>query len=319
DEAEEIADRRGDIHSIVLLKMSASGRPGLQLHTDEWLEQVEEMNRLADQAGDPHLRVAIRAAGAYAYLIAADFAGFDRALDELIELTGGDITVGSGIILNTPLAWAEMGKGMVRREQDDLEGAEPYFERALEIAAAADDPETASWVRSNQAGLMAMRGDVEGGLAMARRNCELTERIGDVFSRSLAIANLAWTQLAAEEYQEALDSIEEADQIYREAMKIGGEMEGWRSQLRANALIGVGRTEEAIAEAEWAVRVSRERGLRWSLPITLLALGRARHAAGRDGAAEALEEALDVAQRTNALTCVVEIEAERELLGSAAG
>jgi class 3 adenylate cyclase/tetratricopeptide (TPR) repeat protein len=317
DEAEEIADRRGDLHSIVLLKMSASGRPGLQLHTDEWLEQVEEMNRLADQAGDPHLQVAIRAAGAYAYLIAADFAGFDRALDELIEIADGDLSIGAGIILNTPLAWAEMGKGMVRREQDDLDGAEPYFERALEIAAAADDPETASWVRSNQAGLMAMRGDVEGGLAVARRNCELTERIGDVFSRSLSLANLAWTQLAAEEYQEALDSIEEADQIYREAMKIGGEMEGWRSQLRANALIGVGRTEEAIAEAEWAVRVSRERGLRWSLPIALLALGRARHAAGQDGVDAALEEALDVARRTNALTCVVEIEAEREMLASA--
>jgi adenylate cyclase len=319
DEAEEIADRRGDIHSIVLLKMSASGRPGLQLHTAEWLEQVKEMNRLADQAGDPHLKVAIRAAGAYAYLIAADFAGFDCALDELIEIADGDLTIGAGIILNTPLAWAEMGKGMVRREQGDLDGAEPYFERALEIAAAADDPETASWVRSNQAGLMAMRGDVEGGLAVARRNCELTERIGDVFSRSLAIANLAWTQLAAEEYQDALDSIEEADLIYRQAMKIGGEMEGWRSQLRAHALIGVGRTEEAVTEAEWAVRVSRERGLFWSLPIALLALGRARHAAGQDRAAEALEEGLEVARQTNALTCVLEIEAEREVLTSAAG
>lgn len=319
DEAEEIADRRGDIHSIVLLKMSASGRPGLQLHTDEWLEQVEEMNRLADESGDPHLQVAIRAAGAYAYLIAADFAGFDRILDELIEIADGDLSVGAGIILNTPLAWAEMGKGMALREQCDLDGADRYFERALEIAAAADDPETASWVRSNQAGLMAIRGDVEGALSVALRNCELTERIGDVFSRSLAIANLAWAQLAAGEYEDALDSIEEADLIYREAMKIGGEMEGWRSQLRAKALIGVGRTEEAVAEAEWAVRVSRERGLRWSLPIALLALGRARHAAGQDGAIEALEEALEVAEETNAVTCVLEIEAEREALASAAG
>jgi len=319
DEAEVIADRRGDLHSIVLLKMSASGRPGLQLHTDEWLDQVEEMNRLADQAGDPHLQVAIRAAGAYAYLIAADFAGFDRTLDELIEIADGDLSVGAGIILNTPLAWAEMGKGMVLREQGDIDGADPYFERALEISAAAEDPETASWVRSNQAGLLAIRGDFEAALSIARRNCELTERIGDVFSRSLAIANLAWAQLAAEEYQDALDSIEEADRIYREAMKIGGEMEGWRSQLRAKALIGVGRTEEAVAEAEWAVRVSRERGLRWSLPIALLALGRARHAAGQDGAVTALEEALAVAEGTNAVTCVLEIEAELDALASAAG
>ena len=292
----------------------ASGRPGLQLHTDEWLEQVEEMSRLADEAGDPHLRVAIRAAGAYAYLIAADFAGFERALDEIVELADGDITVGSGIILNTPLAWAEMGKGMAQREQGDLDGAERHFARALEIADEADDPETASWVRSNQAGLMALRGDIEGALSVARRNCELTERIGDVFSRSLAIANLAWAQLAAEEYQEALDSIEEADRTYREAMKIGGEMEAWRSQLRARALVGVGRVEEALAEAEWAVQTSEQRGLHWSLPIALLALGRARHAAGRDDAVEALEEARRVAVETNALTCLTDVEAQMELV-----
>jgi class 3 adenylate cyclase/tetratricopeptide (TPR) repeat protein len=320
NEAEEIADRRADLHSIVLLKMSRSARPGLQQHTADWLAQVKEMNRLADQSEDPHLRVAIRAAGAYAYLVAGDFDGYDRALDEMIELTGGDLTVGSGIILNTPLAWAEMGKGMVRREQGDLEGAEPYFERALEIAARADDPETASWVRSNQAGLLALRGDVEGALAIARRNCELTERIGDVFSRSLAIANLAWAQLAAEEFQEALASIEEADKIYRDAMRVGGEMEGWRSQIRAKALTGVGRIDEAIEEAEWAVKVSRERGLFWSLPIAQLALGRALHEAGREKQAlEVLDEACCVAKETNALTCVAEIEAERDALASAAG
>jgi tetratricopeptide (TPR) repeat protein len=316
DEAEEIANRRGDLHSIVLLRMSVSGRPGLQLHTDEWLQHVEEMNRLADQSGDPHLQVAIRAAGAYAYLIGADFAGFERALDEIVELADGDITVGSGIILNTPLAWAEMGKGMAHREQGDLDGAEAHFQRSLEIAAEADDPETASWVRSNQAGLMALRGDVEGALSVARRNCELTERIGDVFSRSLAIANLAWAHLAAEEYQQALDSIEEADRTYREAMKVGGEMEAWRSQLRARALAGVGRTEEAVTEAEWAVRTCEERGLRWSLPIALLALGRTRHVAGRDDAIEALEEARRVAAETNAHTCLVDIEDQMALIGA---
>jgi class 3 adenylate cyclase/tetratricopeptide (TPR) repeat protein len=320
DEAEEIANRRGDLHSMAILKMSRSARPGLQQHTDDWLAQVEEMTRIADQADDPHLQVAIRAAGAYAYLVAGDFDTYDRALDEMIALTGGDIAIGSGIILNTPLAWAEMGKGMVLREQGDLDGAEPYFERALEIAARAGDPETASWIRSNQAGLMAMRGDVEGALAVARRNCELTERIGDVFSRSLAIANLAWAQLAAEEYREALGSIEEADKIYRDAMKIGGEMEGWRSQIRAKALTGVGRIDEAIEEAEWAVNVSRERGLRWSLPIALLSLGRALHEAGRrDEATEALDEGQRVAEETNALTCIAEIEAEREAMASAAG
>ena len=95
-------------------------------------------------------------------------------------------------------------------------------------------------------------------------------------------------------------------------------MEGWRAQLRAQALLGVGRAEEAIAEAEWAVRVSRERGLLWALPLALLALGRARHAAGQDGAVEALDEAVEVAEADQRRHLLLEIEAEREALASAA-
>jgi adenylate cyclase len=318
-EAEEIAGRRGDLHSLTLLRLTASALPGVQRHTDEWLAAVEETRRLADESGDRHLQVAIRAAGAYAYLCAADFDGYERTLDEMIELAGGDPTVGAGVVIHSPMAWAEMGKGMVRREQGDLDGAGEYFERALRLALDADDPETTSWIRSNQAGLLAMRGDVEAGLALARRNCELTKRIGEVFSRSLAIANLAWAQLAAEEFGDALESIEEADRIYREAMKVGGEMEAWRAQLRAQALTGLGRTDEATEEAKWAVRVSRERGLLWSLPLSLLSLGRALNVAGREEAAtEALGEAERVARETGALACLADIEAERDAVGARA-
>jgi class 3 adenylate cyclase/tetratricopeptide (TPR) repeat protein len=318
-EAEEIAKRRGDLHSLVLLKMSTSGRPGLHRHTSEWIEDVEEMNRLADQTADRHLQVAIRAAGAYAYLCAGDFSGYDRALDEMMDLAERDPSVGAGIILHSPMAWAEMGKGMVLREQGDIEGAAGFFDRALRLADEAGDPETASWIRSNQVGLLAMRGDVEGALALARRNCELTERIGDVFSRSLARAHLAWAQIVVEEFEEALAAIEDADRIYCEAMNVGGEMEGWRLQIKSQALTGLGRTEEAIEMAERAVSISHERGLLWSLPIALLSLGRALNADGRGSeAAEALDEAERVARQTNALTCLVDIEAERAAVGSSA-
>ncbi|HEV2859060.1 MAG TPA: adenylate/guanylate cyclase domain-containing protein [Solirubrobacterales bacterium] len=318
-EAEEIATRRGDLHSLVLLKMSTSGRPGIQRHTSEWIADVEEMIRLADRAGDRHLQVAIRAAGSYAYLCAGDFPAYDRALSEMLDLTEGDPSVGAGIILHSPIAWGEMGKGMVRREQGDIAGSSAFFERALRLANEAGDPETASWIRSNQVGLLAMRGDVEGALAMARRNCELTERIGDVFSRSLARAHLAWAEIATEEYDEALAAIENADRIYREAMTFGGEMEAWRLQIKSQALTGLGRTEEAIEFAEQAAAVSRERGLLWSYPIALLSLGRALKAAGRGAeAAEALDEAAQVARKTNALTCLIDIDAEREAVASSA-
>jgi tetratricopeptide (TPR) repeat protein len=211
-----------------------------------------------------------------------------------------------------------MAIGLAWRERGRLEEAENLFEAALRIADEVGDPEVASWTRSNQAMMRAMRGEAEAGVALARRNCELTERLGDVFSRSLALANLGAAQLAAEEYAEALESMEEAEAVYRAAMDNGGEMEAWRAALRAEALTGVGRAEEAIALAEWAADIAEERGMLWSLPLALLAAGRARIAAGHEGAREALDRAAAIAADTGALTTLEAIDEEREAIAAGA-
>jgi len=316
-EVEQTAMRRNDVHSRALLRVATSVRPGLPHEAGAWLAAVEETVALADESGDPHLQVAVRAAGAYAYLCTANFDDFEAMLDEVLELAQGDRTVGAGVILGSPTAWAVMGKGMVRRERGQYAEAEELFERALQLTVEEDDPETASWVRSNQAGLRALRGDIEGGLAIARRNCELTERLGDIFSRSLALANLAWTQIAAKEYEDALASIAEAERLYREAMDNDGEMAAWRAQMRAQALTGVGRAEEAIGVAEWAIETSREQGMLWAYPIANLALARALVAAGRDGAEAALAAGERVARQTRALSLLRDIETERDALAAA--
>jgi class 3 adenylate cyclase/tetratricopeptide (TPR) repeat protein len=318
-EIEEIAGRREDLHSLALLRVATAVRPGLDHFAETWLAAVKDSIELADRTGDRHLRVAVRTAGTFAYLMVGDFDGFEAGLDEVLELVGDDGTVGANVILGSPRAWGLMGKGMVRRERVEFDEAEELFERALQIALAEDDPETASWIRSNQAGLMAMRGESEAGLAVARRNVELTEKLGDVFSRSLALSNLAWTQLNSGDAEGALESIEESERIYHEAMDSGGEMASWRAQLRSQALREVGRVEEAIEVAESAAEEARVRGMMWTYPTALLALARARAAAGREGVAEALEESARVALETGAKTLLIDIEAEREALEAGAG
>jgi class 3 adenylate cyclase len=316
-EAEAIAKRANDLHSLVLLKVATAVRPGLPHYGPEWIEAVRETVALADRTEDRHLRAAVRGAGAYAFLCVADFDGFERILDEMLEIVGDDGSVGSGIILGSPIAWGLMGKGMIRRERLEFEAAEELFDRALVVALEEDDPETASWVRSNQASLV-FRRDPEAALAIARRNVELTDRLGDVFSRSLALSNLAWVQLIAEENEAALEAIEASERLYREAMDTGGEMEGWRGQLRARTLLGVGRVAEALELAEEAARVSRERGMLWSYPVAVLTLARARAAAEVGGVDEAFEEAERVARECGATTLLMDIATEREQLGSSA-
>ncbi|HEY0391989.1 MAG TPA: adenylate/guanylate cyclase domain-containing protein [Solirubrobacterales bacterium] len=315
-EAEAIATRTGDLRSLAMLRTATSTRPGMPHHAETWLASVVETIELADESGDLHLRIAIRAAGSYAYLCTGDFDGFDRALDEVLDLAGDDRRAGAGIIIGSPVAWATMAKGLVMRERGRLDDAEAQFNAALRIATEEGDPEIASWTRSNQSLMLAMRGELGAAVALARRNCELTERLGDVFSRSLALSNLGGAQIAAADYAGALESLEEAERVYRAAVSEGDEMETWRAGLRAEALTGVGRAEEGLELAEWAVEVARERGMLWSLPLALQAVAIARAASGRDGVGDALDEATEIAERTGAMVSLEAVETTREMLGA---
>src|SRR5260221_2589648 len=244
-EAEEIATRTGNLGSLALLKMATAVRPGMTNEAKAWLAGAGEPNRLAEESGALHVRVAVRGGSAYAYLCAGDFGGFEGELDKVLEMTGGDRTVGAGIVIASPVAWATMGKGLALRERGRIDEAEELFNTALRIATEDGDPETASWTRSNLSLMLAMPGDVAAGVAMARRNCVLTERLGDVFSRSLALSNLGAAQLAAEEYAEALESIEESERVYREAMDNGGGGGGWRAATPGGGADGGGGVGEA--------------------------------------------------------------------------
>lgn len=317
-EAEEIATRTGDLRSLAMLRVARDVRPGMPHVASEWLQAVAETVEIADRSGDLHLRVAIRAATSYAHLCAGDFSGFEQAVDEILELAGEDRRVGGLIIIGSPVAWAHMAKGLALRERGRLEEADARFNLALQIATEDGDPEIASWTRSNQSLMLAMRGDLDAAIALARRNCELTERLGDVFSRSLALSNLGGTQIAAGDYEGALESLEESERVYRAAVSDGDEMEAWRAGLRAEALAGVGRAEEGLELAEWAAGIAREREMLWSLPLTLQAVAIARAATRRGGVDAALDEAAEVAERTGAMVSLQSVEATRETISAPA-
>jgi class 3 adenylate cyclase/tetratricopeptide (TPR) repeat protein len=317
EEAGEIATRTGDLRSLALLRLLTGARPGVAHHASEWIEAAEEAIALADESGDLDLRVGIRAARSYAYMCAGDFDRTLETIDEMMELGGGDPAVGAGIVIGCSPAWGLMAKSLVLKEMGRAEEAEACAEESLRLAAAHGDPETESWSRGSKSSLLSDRGEIEAALALARRNCELTEQIGDVFSRSMALNSLAYVELGAGKHEAALASIELSDRIYREAMNSGGEGEGWRSTLRARALLGIGRVEEAIEEARWAADTSRSRGMLWQLPGSLYTLGQALAAGGEPGVEKALDEATEVCERLGHGLNLSRIEADRPTLTGA--
>jgi class 3 adenylate cyclase/tetratricopeptide (TPR) repeat protein len=313
-EAIEIAERIGDTHSLALLKLLTAGRPGAAEHTTEWIAAAEEAIRLADETGDVALRIAVRSASAYAYMCAGDLDALERTTDTMLALIDGDPALGAGIVVDCPNAWALMAKSVALRERDRPDEAEELLDEALRLAAEHDDPETESWARGSKALLLADRGEIEAALALSRRNCELTERLGDVFSRSTALTSLAYVQLVAGESVDALETVELADRLYREAMGSGGETEAWRSTLRARALLGLGRTEKALEEAEWAAGTSKRRAMGWQIPTALHTVAQARAAIDAPGIEEALDEATEAATSRGHLMTLGRIEADRDSL-----
>jgi class 3 adenylate cyclase/tetratricopeptide (TPR) repeat protein len=319
EEAREIATRTGDLRSLTLLRLLESARPGLVVPASEWTAAVDEAVALADESRDDALRVSIRAAGSYSYLAAGDFDHCQRLVDEVLEIAGDDHALGNGVVIGCPYAFALHFKAIIHRDQGRFDQAEELFDAALRIAAEQGDPETESWTRGQKAIMFAAQGDLEQAVALAERNYELTERLGDVFSRTWARVYLALVRAEVGNGAGALDAIERAESLYRDAMNSGGEAEAWRRAVRAEALLSVDRVEEAVDEAETAVEMAEERGMLWSLPRSLRNLARARAAADEQEAADrAFERAAEVAQRIGFTTEADAIERDREAARAAA-
>ncbi len=210
-----------------------------------------------------------------------------------------------------------MARSIALKERDRVEEAERVADESLRLAGEHGDPETESWSRGNKSTLMAERGELGPALALARRNCELTDQLGDVFSRTLALTSLAYVQIAIGDHSDAVETIELSDRTYREAMNVGGEGEAWRGTLRARALLGAGRTEEALAQAEAAAATSSEREMHWQLPGALLILAQARAANGSAGVEDALEEGAALCERLDHRMTLRKIEADRAALTTA--
>ncbi len=316
-EATEIAERIGDLHSLALLKLLTAARPGIAEHSADWVAAAEEAIELADRAGEPSLRIGVRSAAAYAYMCAGDLDALEATAAEVLALTDGDRKLGAGIVIDSPIAWALMAESVALRERDRFDEAEELLGRALRMADEDDDHETASWARGSKCLLLADRGETEAALALARRNRELTEQLGDVFSRSTALTSLAYVELAAGENEEALATIELSDRLYREAMGAGGETEAWRSTLRARILLALERNEEALEEAEWAAETAQRRAMGWQIPSAFHALAHARAATGAGEVEAALKVATEAAEHRGHRMTLRKIEADRAGLSAA--
>ncbi len=290
----ELAERSGDCMNLLLITAAYATVRGLAGHVEEYGELGEEVNRLGIEIGDPGLRLGTMGATVYARYVRGRLAESLAIVDEGIALGAEDPALGGGIILACPYAWLLMFRGVLLTNMGYPEEAARMFERALEAAAEHGDHETETWTHMNYVTLVRSTGQTELALGHATQAFQLAERIGDAFSRILALYNLGYARLLCGEPSEAITAIERSIELGREA-RTGLEQEALRAAVLSEALLSAGDRERALEAAQESVALARERGNEALLAICYRVLAEALLASEEPGKVAAAQEALEKA------------------------
>lgn len=225
---------------------------------------IAEYGRLAtlaisqvDSIKDPAMRVAALTAGVYPAYLTGDLERALEVLDLVIEATDGDHTLGGGIVLANPRAWAISFRAWPLILLGRFEGAREALREGI-TACERWDREALSWAYSSRASLAAHGGDPPGpeALAAGRRALELADDIGDVFSRAIALMWLAAVQIEVGQTEEAIHYADDALAV-TETRNVGLDLVPFMLTTRARAYHAAGRLSEALRDAERAHSIAQ--------------------------------------------------------------
>lgn len=151
----------------------------------------------------------------------------------------------------------DLERGRLRRSDGDKEAALPLFESAFEAAREAGE----GFLAADAAHMAALATpDRDGFLAWTRRGIELGEAAqGARYWLGPLLNNLGWEHHDAGEHQEALAAFERAleererDPANTDALRLA-------HYAVAKALRALGRANEGVEHAEWAVESAEAEG-----------------------------------------------------------
>ena len=179
EQARELAERSGDTRSLAMVvgmyayTRTLAGEPAA--YVDMHLESV----RLAEEAGDPAMQVAMTGAPLTLFVTGR----WREALEIMapaFELWAEDPTLGTGITGESPYTAYVYLRALIRLYRGDINVQEALAEneRALAGALERGDVEAACLVYTAQVGVCYLAGDDRAALPFANRAVELAERIG---------------------------------------------------------------------------------------------------------------------------------------------
>ncbi len=313
----ELAARSADQVSMLLITASYATARGLAGHIQEYAELGDEVSLLADEIGDPGLRMATMGVVIYSRLVRGRLGEALAAAEDGIALSAGDPALGGGPALVCPHAWCVMIRGNLLFSMGYHEEATKELESALRIAQTHQDIETVGWVHGSYVSLARFTGQTDALLGHATQAYEIGERLGDAFSRGWSRFYLGYAHLLLGDTSEAIPLLEESIALPRES-RTGLEQEALRLAGLSQALLMAGEHPRALEVAEQSVVTALERGSDVHLPNAYSVLAEALLASGGAGnvaaAQQALNDAAGAVQATGANGELPLIERLREKL-----
>ena len=255
-------------------------------------EQIEEMLGIVERVSSDPLHVAeCKGLRIDILLNTGRLAQGLAACDELAAATEHDVTYGREIWGGSDHVWAVARRGWVLSLMGRLDEGRQEMERALDLGRRIEVTEVIGWIRTVQAVMDALRGDVEPLLVNAREAIRIAEKNGSSLSLSLAHWVLGKAQLDRGEVTEATRELEQAIAIARER-RTNLQTEVRMLADLANAYLQGGDPSRARQTALAAVQRGVQQEARFWECQAQLVLARALCAESGAQAGDAIERAI---------------------------
>jgi adenylate cyclase len=257
-EGQALARQSGDLRSLAILTNAYGVASGMAGDVKEYRQQTLEAARLADQLGDAAVKLAVAVDLIWSHHLTGDLKQAVAFADAALAQRPEDLKLGSDLRGFSPYLLCMTLRGWSLIEVGRLRDAASDLACVCELARAHGEIENLGWASAEYARLARFTGDAQTGLENARRAVGVAEKIDSNYQRVWSYSALGTAYLVGEEWDEAAVAFERALAIARDT-RTGLWLEAGILPRLAEAQLGRGQPGLALATAEDAVRIARER------------------------------------------------------------
>jgi adenylate cyclase len=214
-EGKVLAARLGDAREAAMLAGAYAARVGTSGNAEAYVEHTIEAARLAEESGDLELRCVTHVGLVYSHAVAGRLAEALDFVERGLELVGEDRAIGLDTVGFSAFVWLLIIRGLLQASLGELEAGRRDLDRGIELAREANDAENLGWGLGGYAVLATLSGEPGKARARALESLAIAEKLGSAFSLGVAHTQLGVAQLVHEEWQEAIDALEQGLEIAR--------------------------------------------------------------------------------------------------------